>query len=233
MWKGKSKAITFSFDDGVTQDKRLIELLDKYGLKATFNLVSGYLGIVSSRKTKDGEVEQRFVNPFEIKEVYKNHEIACHTLSHFNLTTLDEKTLDFQVTQDKRLLEELSGREIMGMAYPCGGTNSNQFTADVLRKSGIVKYARTNKMSFNFDMPKDLLLLDMSVHFAELNKMYELAEEFLNASFDKPVCFSIWGHAYELDFDYITWEQLEEFFKVISNKQDVFYGTNAEVYLNK
>ena len=38
MWNGKNKAITFSFDDGVTQDKRLVEMLDKYGLKATFNI---------------------------------------------------------------------------------------------------------------------------------------------------------------------------------------------------
>jgi hypothetical protein len=30
MWNGKKKAVTFSFDDGVTQDIRLIEILDKY-----------------------------------------------------------------------------------------------------------------------------------------------------------------------------------------------------------
>ena len=35
-WQGKLKAVTFSFDDGVTQDKRLVEILNKYGLKATF-----------------------------------------------------------------------------------------------------------------------------------------------------------------------------------------------------
>ena len=39
------KYVTFSFDDGVTQDKRLVELLDKYGLKATFNLNSSLLGL--------------------------------------------------------------------------------------------------------------------------------------------------------------------------------------------
>ena len=33
MWQGKKKAVTFSFDDGVTQDIRLIEILNKYGLK--------------------------------------------------------------------------------------------------------------------------------------------------------------------------------------------------------
>ena len=44
MWNGKNKALTFSFDDGVRQDKRLIEIFDKYGLKCTFNLNSGLLG---------------------------------------------------------------------------------------------------------------------------------------------------------------------------------------------
>ena len=40
MFHGKFKAVTFSYDDGVSQDVRLIALLDKYGLKATFNLNS-------------------------------------------------------------------------------------------------------------------------------------------------------------------------------------------------
>ena len=41
MWNNKKKAITFSFDDGVEQDIKFIEICDKYGLKATFNLNSG------------------------------------------------------------------------------------------------------------------------------------------------------------------------------------------------
>ena len=44
MWNGKIKAVTFSFDDGVTQDIALIKLLNKYGIKATFNLNSSLLG---------------------------------------------------------------------------------------------------------------------------------------------------------------------------------------------
>ena len=43
MYQGKNKAITFSYDDGVTQDRRLIEILNRYGLKATFNINSGLL----------------------------------------------------------------------------------------------------------------------------------------------------------------------------------------------
>ena len=45
MWNGKKKAITFSFDDGTIQDVRLIEILNKYGLKGTFNLNSSLLGL--------------------------------------------------------------------------------------------------------------------------------------------------------------------------------------------
>ena len=45
MWNGKKKAITFSFDDGVSQDAALIEILDRYGLKATFNINSGFFGM--------------------------------------------------------------------------------------------------------------------------------------------------------------------------------------------
>lgn len=38
---GKSKALTLSYDDGVAQDIRLIEIMKKHGLKGTFNINSG------------------------------------------------------------------------------------------------------------------------------------------------------------------------------------------------
>lgn len=37
MWEGKRKAVTFSYDDGVEQDKRLVELFARYQVKGTFN----------------------------------------------------------------------------------------------------------------------------------------------------------------------------------------------------
>ena len=35
------KSVTFSFDDGVKQDIPFVELLNKYGMKCTFNLNTG------------------------------------------------------------------------------------------------------------------------------------------------------------------------------------------------
>ena len=39
--QGKNKALTFSYDDGRQEDRRLISIFRKHGLKATFNLNSG------------------------------------------------------------------------------------------------------------------------------------------------------------------------------------------------
>lgn len=39
----KDKAMTLSYDDGAKDDIRLIEIMQKYGLKATFNICSGRL----------------------------------------------------------------------------------------------------------------------------------------------------------------------------------------------
>ena len=39
--QGKLKALTLSYDDGVEQDIRLMEIMNRHGLKGTFNLNSG------------------------------------------------------------------------------------------------------------------------------------------------------------------------------------------------
>ena len=42
----KYKAVTLSYDDGTVYDRKLIDILDKYGLKCTFNLNSGITAAV-------------------------------------------------------------------------------------------------------------------------------------------------------------------------------------------
>ena len=89
MWKNKNKAITFSFDDAVLQDIRAIEILDKYGLKATFNLNSNALGGVRRHVYKQFDVDHSKVAPQDIKFVYQNHEVAGHTKDHLRLPDLE------------------------------------------------------------------------------------------------------------------------------------------------
>ena len=38
----RTKALTLSYDDGVVQDARLMEIMDRFGIRGTFNLNGGY-----------------------------------------------------------------------------------------------------------------------------------------------------------------------------------------------
>ena len=71
MYNGKMKAVTFSYDDGVTQDTRLIEMLNKYGLKGTFNLNSELLGMDGELIREGQRVDHIKVKPEEIEKVFE------------------------------------------------------------------------------------------------------------------------------------------------------------------
>ncbi|MBP3706981.1 MAG: polysaccharide deacetylase family protein [Clostridia bacterium] len=232
MFAGKMKAVTFSFDDGVTQDKRLIEIFDKYGLKCTFNINSELLGKAGSLIIGDVTVAHVKPRPQEIKEIYKNHEVAVHTLTHPNLTTLDDAEVIRQVETDRKNLTEYVGYEVCGMAYPCGGVNNDERVAELIKKNSGVKYSRTITSTHNFDLQDNLYQFNPSVYILETDKMWEMAEEFLKLQTDTPKLFYIWGHAYEFDIDN-SWQKFDDFCRFISNRDDIFYGTNSEVLLNK
>ena len=229
MWNGKMKAFTFSFDDGVVQDRRTVEILNKYGLKATFNINSGYLGTPNQINRNGRDVDHSKVEASEVATLYKGHEVAVHTLTHPTLFNISDETLIRQVEEDRKALSELAGYEVTGMAYPFG--HSNAHIADVIRKNTGVRYSRTIRNTGNFDLQDDLLLFNPSVYYIEVEEMFRLGKEFLALTPDTPKLFYVWGHTYEMDAEYITWEKFEEFCAMMANKDDIFYGTNAEVLL--
>lgn len=225
------KAVTFSFDDGVKQDIRAIEILDKYGLKGTFNLNSAKLGTLNSYEVNGKTVNRNMVEAHCVKEAYRNHEVASHTLCHPNLTELSDQTVVRQVEEDRKALEALVGYPVRGMAYPCGGINNDDRVAGLIGKNTPIRFARTITSTYSFDLQENLLRFDPTVHFAQVDKLFALAKSFLEATPDKPRLFYIWGHTYEMDAGHITWEQFEKFCDLISRREDIFYGTNSEVLL--
>lgn len=231
-FEGKFKAITFSFDDGVTQDIRLIEILNKYGLKATFNLNSSYLGM-EGELDRNGHIVRHDKNPVnKIAEIYKGHEVAAHTLIHPNLTYVkDDSAVEWQVEQDRKTLSSIVGYDVQCMAYPCGGINCDDRVEKIIRNKTGIRFARTVNSSYSFDVPENLLKYDPTVYYIEKDKLFELGEKFINLKPDKPQVFYIWGHSYEMDAEYISWEEFEKFCKMISGLNDVFYGTNSQVFL--
>ncbi len=225
------KAVTFSYDDGVTQDIRLINLLNKYNLKCTFNLNSERLDRGDTHVCRGTMVSHYKIKKEQVREIYEGHEVAVHTLTHPNLTTLSEEEIIYQVETDRLNLSKLVGYEVVGMAYPCGGVNNDDRVADIIKNSTGVKYSRTITDTHNFDLQDNLFRFNPSVYHLDFDILMELGQKFVDLKPEKPQIFYIWGHSYEMDIDNSYWQKLEEFFKLISNKKDIFYGTNKEILL--
>ena len=223
------KAVTFSFDDGVTQDIRLVELFNKYNVKGTFNLNSSLFGLPGVCDWFENKASHNKVKAEEVKDIYKGHEVAVHTLTHPNLTTLEESVVIRQVEKDREVLSELAGYEVTGMAYPCGGVNNDDRVAGIIKKHTGVQYSRTITSTFNFDLQDNMFRFNPSVYIMQPEKLNELAESFVSLKTDKPQIFYIWGHSYEFDV-FETWEKFEELLKLVSGKDDILYGTNKEVF---
>lgn len=231
-WNGKKKAITFSYDDGVMQDIRLIELFDQYGLKCTFNINSGLFGREMNFVREGKEISHVRIEKTDIARVYKNHEVAAHTLTHPRLTTLTEKDIIEQVERDRLNLSDIVGYEVLMMAYPGGGVNNDERVAKVIRDYTGIKFARTTKSTYSFAPQADLYRFDPTVnqHGDGIKKVVELAKKLFESDSDEPQLLYIWSHSFELDI-HDDWVELEDLFRFISNREDVFYGTNSEVIL--
>ena len=83
------KFLVLSFDDGTVYDERFVELLDRYQIPATFNLNSGLDDFVWYC---DGHPIRR-PRLADKPQIYQNHEVASHTLTHPWLTSLSDEEL--------------------------------------------------------------------------------------------------------------------------------------------
>ena len=228
MFNGKNKAVTFSYDDGVLQDERLIRLFNKYGLKGTFNLNSELLGKAGEIGSFGVLVDHTKCNPEDVERIYQGHEVAAHTLTHPNLTELEEAEIIRQVERDRIRLSELVGYEVYGMAYPCGGVNNDDRVAEIIKKHTGVQYSRTITSTYSFNMQNNLYRFNPTIQHTAWNRLHELVKEFIDLQTDKPALLYIWGHSYEFDAEK-SWETFEDICKDLSNRDDIFYGTNREV----
>lgn len=224
---GKSKALTLSYDDGVAQDIRLIEIMKKHGLKGTFNINSG---LYAPEGTTNPEGKGR-MSKSKCQEVYLNSgmEVAVHGLTHPYLEQLPENLCTYEVLQDRKNLEADFGYMIRGMAYPFGTTSDSVVAS--LKQCGIA-YSRTTVSTEKFTIPTDWLRLPATCHHRN-PRLMELARNFVDNAFLRgPGLFYLWGHSYEFDQNLPdnNWGIIEEFAEFMGNREDIWYATNIEIY---
>lgn len=215
--QGLRKALTFSYDDGQVFDKRLVGIFNKYGLKGTFHLNSGTLGV---HRGKDNYIE-----PEEVADVYQGHEIACHGVQHRNPPTLTTPQLVMEIEEDRKALEKLAGYMVQGMSYAFG--NYSEEVKQVARSLGI-KYSRTVQATGSFFPPVDFMEWHPTCHHED-SRLMELADRFLDIPgfYELPVMY-VWGHSFEFGWP-DDWSIIEEFARKMAGHEDIWYATNMEI----
>ena len=228
----KKKILTFSYDDGVTQDIRLIALFNKYHMKATFNLNSALLGRIDELVRDGVRISHCKNRPEDIRSIYDGHEIAAHTRTHPFLPAIaEDQEIICQVEEDRLRLCDLCGYEVICMAYPGGGVNYDDRVSELIRCHTGIRYARTTCSSHSFEPQKDLFRFKPTVyHHTEMDRMFEMGRAFLDLKTDNPAVFYVWGHAYELDIR-DEWNRFEEFLEMMSGRDDIAYTVNRDALL--
>lgn len=209
------KYFALSFDDGTPNDERLVPLLNRYGIKASFHLNAGMIPL-------DGKIGPYDRLPLDrFQHLYTGHEIAAHSFNHPDLTQCLPETVLEELENDIEGLNAYFSQETRGFAYPFGTFNDSVISQ--LKKTPLV-YARTIRDTYRFDLPQNPYLLDPTCHFNH-NGLMELADEFLKEGEDG--FFLIWGHSCELGTE-ADWDRFESFLKSIAFKDHVFYGSILE-----
>lgn len=118
----RGKAMIMCFDDGFESFYRLaLPLLQSRACKTTVFPVAGYIGRPSAW---DALPPQNHLTKEQIREIASlGHEIGSHTMSHANLTLLNDADLETELSQSKKILEDITGRPVTSVSFPFGQWN--------------------------------------------------------------------------------------------------------------
>jgi len=209
---GKFKALTMSYDDGREQDRRLISIFNKYGVKGTFHLNSALFYDRFNR-----------IKPEEIPELYKGHEISCHTAHHPTIARCPLTNVLEEVLSDRRELEKLAGYPVRGLSYPNGSVTCD---IEALLPMCGIRYSRAVETTGTFALPENPYRWQGTCHHN--NRLMELGEQFVGLFKHQYLYLMyVWGHSYEFD-DRNNWDLMEDFCRLVGGRDDIWYCTNIE-----
>lgn len=121
------KAVCITLDDGYKDNfDQAFPILQKYRVPATIFLVTNNFGRIDRLSWED-VLEMREKAGFGY---------GSHSVHHYDLATLDQKSLDFELFESKRLIEVKIQDKVSSIAYPAG--SYNDFVKERARAFGYV-----------------------------------------------------------------------------------------------
>lgn len=228
---GKTKAVTFSYDDGSESDIRMTDTFNKYNLKCTYNLVGERI------------VNNEGISADYIREniIAKGHEIANHGYNHKALDAVRAVEGVKDVLDSRIFLEREFDMIVRGMAF--ADRSINRFAKpDIYRdvkaylKALDIVYTRcAGTDNDSFALPEDWHNWQPTAHHKNpdlpgyIDRFLELDVDSLYIASRAPRLMFIWGHSFEFEKNG-NWDLLEDICKKLSGKDDTWYATCIDIY---
>jgi peptidoglycan/xylan/chitin deacetylase (PgdA/CDA1 family) len=207
------------WDDGVSTDARLTDLLRRHGARAAFNLNAGLVQPRRSLGWLHQGVEVWRLGWDDMRAVYEGFTVANHGLTHQALPGLPEAALRQEVADNRSRLQQFFGQQVDGYVYAFG--QHDALAERVVAETGH-RYARTTAL------PQDgwphaqphALAPTCHVHALDFWRRFEAARH--------SGCFYFWGHSYELLTE-THWQALDAALARIGQTAGVRWCTPAEL----
>lgn len=212
------KYFIFSIDDGTVFDKEVLDIFNRYGIKATFNINSG---LASYIWFNEGIPIERHDLNFD-KYLYEGHEIASHSLTHPHLTMCPGEVIAKEVGEDVLNLERIIGKTVTTFAFPF--SDWDERCIDIIKHIHNLKVIRLSDIDTSFKFPKDL-------HHVKITCMeiYEALVQFDNFKKDKDAeLFVFVSHGYDFKMNN-SWRQLELLCQRVTSEKDIQVITMGEL----
>ena len=176
--------IGITFDDGYLDNYEwAAPILEKYGFRGTIFCVTARLGEKTAWADDPRWVGHLLMTPTQARELSgRGFEIAAHSRTHPDLTTLSGESLRDEVAGSRRELEDVLGGAVETFCDPYGFYNAQ--TMEAARQAGYLAARSTRRMrpgkrEDRFDLPARSISGEMSLpRFAATAAGYALAERF-------------------------------------------------------
>ena len=174
--------IGITFDDGYRDNYDwAVPILEKYAFRGTIFCVTGVMGQKTAWADDPRWMGHLLMTPAEARDLAKRgFEIAAHSRTHPDLTTLSEESLEDEVAGSRKELEDLLGAPVETFCYPYGFYDDR--TKEAARKAGYLAARSTRRMTpgkreDRFDLPARSVSGEMSLpRFAVTAAGYALME---------------------------------------------------------
>ena len=193
------KYFIFSIDDGTIYDEKVIAILNRHGIKGTFNLNSGLDDFVWY---DEGRPVCRLPLS-QCVELYKGHEVASHSLTHPHMTMLDDDRIGYEAGVDKENLERIFGYPISTFAFPF-----EDFDERSIHRVAVIGFTaiRVSEIDASFRFPKDPY--HIKITSLDLRDAVEKYPAFLEDP--EAELFTFVSHGYDFEFGQ-TYDLLDDF----------------------